>query len=125
MASPSAHQGRVFTDASEFSAMAVHAPALAEKAEASLGRPVGVDRTPTEPLCRRVGALPIHNLDKLFYPRSVAVVSATDQDDDPGHVVMHNLLQGGFQGPIMPVTDREQDIAGVPAYPQVGALPIV
>jgi acetyltransferase len=68
--------------------------------------------------------LPIHNLDKLFYPHSVAVVGATNQDNEPGNFVMHNLLQGGFQGPIMPVTDREQAIAGVLAYPRVDALPI-
>src|SRR5512134_638927 len=37
---------------------------------------------------------------------------------------MHNLLQGGFEGPILPVTDREQAIAGVLAYPRVDALPI-
>src|SRR5512132_1925382 len=37
---------------------------------------------------------------------------------------MHNLLQGGFEGPIMPVTDREQAVAGVLAYSRVDALPI-
>ena len=68
--------------------------------------------------------MPIHNLDKLFYPHSVAVVGATNQDNEPGNFVMHNLLQGGFEGPIMPVTDREQAIAGVLAYPRVDALPI-
>jgi acetyltransferase len=68
--------------------------------------------------------LPIHNLDKLFYPGSVAVVGATNQGNEPGNFVMHNLLQGGFEGPIMPVTDREQAIAGVLAYPRVDALPI-
>ena len=68
--------------------------------------------------------MPIHHLDKLFYPRSVAVVGATNQDDEAGNLVMRNLLQGGFKGPIMPVTDREQAIAGVLAYPRVDALPI-
>ena len=57
--------------------------------------------------------MPIHHLDKLFYPCSVAVVGATNQDNEAGNLVMHNLLQGGFKGPIMPVTDREQAIAGV------------
>ena len=68
--------------------------------------------------------MPVHHLDKLFYPCSVAVVGATNQDNEPGNFVMHNLLQGGFKGPIMPVTDREQAIAGVLAYPRVDALPI-
>ena len=68
--------------------------------------------------------MPIHHLDKLFYPCSVAVVGATNQNNEAGNLVMHNLLQGGFKGPIMPVTDREQAIAGVLAYPRVNALPI-
>ncbi|MFO1152722.1 MAG: CoA-binding protein [Rhodospirillales bacterium] len=69
-------------------------------------------------------ALPIHNLDKLFYPSSVAVVGATNQDNEAGNLVMHNLLQGGFQGPILPVSDREHAATGVLAYPRVDALPI-
>ena len=68
--------------------------------------------------------MPIHNLDKLFYPSSVAVVGATNQDSEPGNLVMHNLLEGGFQGPILPVSDREHAVAGVLAYPRVDALPI-
>ena len=68
--------------------------------------------------------MPLQNLEKMFYPRSVAVVGATNRDGAAGSVVMHNLLQGGFEGPIMPVTASERAIAGVLAYPEVGRLPI-
>ena len=67
--------------------------------------------------------MPILNLDKLFYPRSVAVVGASNRDGMVGHVAMHNLLQGGFEGPILPV-GGERAVAGVLAYPQVEDLPI-
>jgi acetyltransferase len=68
--------------------------------------------------------MPILNLDKLFYPRSVAVIGASNREGAAGHVVMHNLLHGGFEGPIMPVTTGERAIAGVLAYPKVEDLPI-
>ncbi|MGE5714595.1 MAG: acetate--CoA ligase family protein, partial [Betaproteobacteria bacterium] len=68
--------------------------------------------------------MPIQNLDKLFYPSSVAVIGANNKNGELGNVVMHNLLHGGFEGPIMPVTDRERAVAGVLAYPKVDALPV-
>ncbi len=68
--------------------------------------------------------MPLQNLEKMFYPRSVVVVGATNRDGAAGNVVMHNLLHGGFEGPIMPVTESERAIAGVLAYPEIGRLPI-
>jgi acetyltransferase len=68
--------------------------------------------------------MPIRNLEKLFYPQAIAVVGASNRDGDPGQVVMHNLLHGGFEGPILPVCAHEKAIAGVLAYPEVGRLPI-
>jgi acetyltransferase len=68
--------------------------------------------------------MPILNLDKLFYPRSVAVVGASNREGAPGHVVMHNLLHGGFEGPIMPVSAEDRAIAGVLAYPHIDDLPM-
>jgi len=38
---------------------------------------------------------------------------------------MGNLLRAGFLGPIMPVNPKHQAVAGVLAYPNVHALPIV
>ena len=69
--------------------------------------------------------MPVRNLNKLFYPRSIAVIGATSRDGDAGHLVMHNLLQGGFEGPIMPVSAEQRAIAGVLAYPGIEALPII
>jgi acetyltransferase len=69
--------------------------------------------------------MPVRNLNKLFYPRSIAVLGATSREGDAGHLVMHNLLQGGFEGPIMPVSAEQRAIAGVLAYPGVEALPMV
>ncbi len=68
--------------------------------------------------------MPIHHLKKLFHPTSVAVIGASNRVGVPGSLVMHNLLRGGFDGPIMPVSAEEKAVAGVLAYPDIEALPV-
>jgi len=68
--------------------------------------------------------MPIQHLKKLFHPESVAVIGASNHVGVPGSLVMHNLLQGGFEGPIMPVSAHERAIGGVLAYPDIEALPV-
>jgi acetyltransferase len=63
------------------------------------------------------------NLEHLFRPKSVAVVGASNRPQSVGAVVIRNLLQGGFNGPIMPVNPKHQAIAGVLAYKDIDALP--
>jgi len=65
----------------------------------------------------------IRNLDRLFRPRSVAIIGASTQEATVGRTLTDNLLAGGFGGPIMPVNPRHRAVAGVIAYPDVAALP--
>lgn len=67
----------------------------------------------------------VRNLKAMFRPQSVAVIGATTKPNAPGSVVMRNLLQGGFGGPIIPVTAEYSSVAGVLAYPDVDSLPLV
>ncbi|CCG09178.1 bifunctional acetate--CoA ligase family protein/GNAT family N-acetyltransferase [Pararhodospirillum photometricum] len=66
----------------------------------------------------------VRHLSSLFAPSSVAVLGASNQADTVGHLVMRNLLSGGFAGPIMPVNPQYQAVAGVLAYPDVASLPV-
>jgi acetyltransferase len=66
----------------------------------------------------------VRNLNFLFNPRSVAVLGASDRPKAVGMLVMRNLLQGGFKGPIMPINPNRQAVSGVLAYPDVKSLPI-
>ncbi|MCW8915195.1 MAG: bifunctional acetate--CoA ligase family protein/GNAT family N-acetyltransferase [Magnetovibrio sp.] len=65
------------------------------------------------------------NLDYLFKPTSVAVIGASTRPKSIGALVMDNLLQGGFAGPIMPVNPKYKSICGVLAYANVEQLPMV
>ncbi|MFC3031144.1 GNAT family N-acetyltransferase [Pseudoalteromonas fenneropenaei] len=65
----------------------------------------------------------VKRISQFFNPRSVAVIGASNQAGRAGYVVMRNLLQGGFSGPIMPVSPKHQAVHGVLAYPSIAALP--
>ena len=63
------------------------------------------------------------NLEYLFKPKSVAVIGATNDPKNAGNIVMRNLMAGGFLGPVMPVSDTAEAIAGVLTHPSVKHLP--
>jgi acetyltransferase len=63
------------------------------------------------------------NLEHLFKPRSVALIGASDRPHSVGATVMHNLLRGGFGGPVWPVNLRHARICGRAAYRTVESLP--
>ena len=62
-------------------------------------------------------------LDPLFSPRSIAVVGASRRPGSVGGAVLHNLVAGGFTGPVYPVNPAARSIHSLPCYPSVSALP--
>ena len=67
----------------------------------------------------------VKNVEQLLKPHSIAVVGASNQPNRPGNAVMRNLLQGQFDGPIMPVTPHYKSVNGVLAYRSIDELPMV
>ena len=65
------------------------------------------------------------NLKKLFHPSSVTLIGASDKSGSLGNVVMKNLLNGGFHGPILPVNPKYETVCGVYAYQSIADLPAV
>ncbi len=64
------------------------------------------------------------NLDKIFKPRSVAMVGASNVPSKWGSFLLVNLMAGGYpRDRIFPVNPREKEIHGLTAYPSVEALP--
>ncbi|KAA9002484.1 bifunctional acetate--CoA ligase family protein/GNAT family N-acetyltransferase [Affinibrenneria salicis] len=64
-------------------------------------------------------------LEALLRPKSIAVVGASEKAGRAGFLMMRNLLDGNFSGPVLPVTPAYPAVCGVLAYPEVAALPIV
>ena len=59
----------------------------------------------------------------IFSPASIAVVGATNRPGSVGQAVMHNLIQGEFQGVIYPVHPTLRSIYGVKAYANLADIP--
>ncbi len=62
-------------------------------------------------------------LDALFKPRSVAIIGASNNPLSIGHIVMQNLLDHNFRGPIYPVNPKSKFIKSFRAYPSVSEVP--
>ena len=58
----------------------------------------------------------VDRLDCMFNPTSIAVVGASDRSGSVGQAVMHNLIDGGFEGPVYPVNARHPLVMGKNAY---------
>ena len=63
------------------------------------------------------------NLDKIFKPRSVAIIGASEEEGTVGQTLMTNLTQNGFEGKVYPVNIRRKEIMGQKAYQRVGEIP--
>ena len=62
-------------------------------------------------------------LDALFRPRSVAIVGASNNPLSIGHIVMQNLLDHDFKGPIYPINPKSPYIKSFKAYKSVSEIP--
>lgn len=66
----------------------------------------------------------VRNLEALFNPKSIAVIGASSRPDRLATVVLANLLDGGFSGPIYPVNPKYKTLAGLNVYSDIVRLPI-
>ncbi len=64
-----------------------------------------------------------YRLDKLFSPRSIAVVGASPRATSPGRAVLRNLRDAAFTGSVHLINPHYDEIEGIRAVKTVGALP--
>lgn len=63
------------------------------------------------------------SLDYAFYPASVAIVGASDQQLSFGYHFLRHLLDYEFSGKIYPVNPSKENILGVKSYPSLSSIP--
>lgn len=56
------------------------------------------------------------DLDRLFRPRSVAIVGASESPGSVGSDVVENLIDRGFEGRIFPVNPKRDAVFGLPCH---------
>lgn len=61
-------------------------------------------------------------LEHLFNPRSIAVFGASDSGRSVGSRVFANLLEGGFEGPIIPINPKYANVSGRRCFSTVSEL---
>jgi len=64
-----------------------------------------------------------HFLDRLFTPRSVAIVGATNNFLKINFRLVENLVNLNFQGTIYPVNLHEEEILGIKAFARLKEIP--
>lgn len=61
-------------------------------------------------------------LESVFNARSVAVVGASTNPEKTGHVILKNIIEGGFEGRIYPVNPKAEEILGLPVHASLTAI---
>ncbi len=76
-----------------------------------------------EKMAERERAAENRSLQRLFSPRTVAVIGAGRKPGGIGHELLHNIVGGGFTGSVYAVNPHAAEVADVPAYPSISAVP--
>ena len=76
-----------------------------------------------ESVASRESRADVASLRPLLQPRSVAVVGASRHRGTVGRAILHNIVTGGFTGPVYAVNPNAQTMEGVPCVASVNDLP--
>ncbi|MGE5173111.1 MAG: acetate--CoA ligase family protein [Betaproteobacteria bacterium] len=62
-----------------------------------------------------------HELHDFFYPRTIALIGATDTITKPARAILENLAH--FNGAVFPVNPKHETLLGHRCYPSITAVP--
>ena len=63
--------------------------------------------------------------DKLFHPKSIAIIGASNNISKPGGKIVRNLIDNQFSGQLYAVNPNEAIVQGIPSFTSVDELPSV
>lgn len=62
-------------------------------------------------------------LDALFKPKSVAIIGASANPLSIGHIIIQNLVDHNYKGPIYPINPKSKVIKSFKTYPSIADVP--
>ena len=65
----------------------------------------------------------IENLNRIFNPKRIAVIGASDSEGSIGAKIFSNLTNAGYEGKVFPVNPYRQTVQGITAYPSISKVP--
>jgi acetyltransferase len=63
--------------------------------------------------------LPTSNLDKIFNPKNVALIGASEKEGSVGFYLMKNLIELDFKGDFYPINIKKKDVLGHKTYENI------
>ena len=63
-----------------------------------------------------------HSLQRIFEPRSIAVVGASNREHSVGYQVLHNVIEAGFAGQVFPVNRNHTELLGKLCYASIAEV---
>ena len=65
---------------------------------------------------------PSSPLSPIFYPRTVAVIGATEKPASVGRTVLRNLMEQPFGATIFPINPNRPNVLGIRCYPNIASI---
>ncbi|OPZ60633.1 MAG: succinyl-CoA synthetase subunit alpha [Deltaproteobacteria bacterium ADurb.Bin510] len=65
----------------------------------------------------------VKRLDKLFFPKSIAVIGASDIPGKWGFLLISNIIGGGFKGQLYPINPKKDSLMGIKSYKSLADIP--
>lgn len=65
----------------------------------------------------------LKELEPIFYPKSIAVVGASQDKQKAGYQYVDGLVSASFEGKIFPVSAKGGELLGLKVYPSLTAIP--
>ncbi|RKS05751.1 acyl-CoA synthetase (NDP forming) [Nocardiopsis sp. Huas11] len=65
----------------------------------------------------------LESMERIFKPRSIAIIGASNEAGKIGNSVIRNIVDGGYEGEIHPVNPKAPEVYGRTAYASITDVP--